>query len=70
MAPHMGRSWRIVEMDLWDRDAIDLVGPGFIELVVALIAAAHRPETIRSLAVFEPPAFALVAERLTCNRSS
>jgi len=24
--------WRIVEMDLWDRDAIDLVEPGFIEL--------------------------------------
>lgn len=23
--------WRIVEMDMWDRDAIDLVGPGFIE---------------------------------------
>jgi hypothetical protein len=22
--------WRIVEMDLWDRDAIDLVGPAFI----------------------------------------
>jgi hypothetical protein len=23
--------WRIVEMDLWDRDAIDLIGRGFIE---------------------------------------
>jgi hypothetical protein len=23
--------WRILEMDLWDRDALDLVGPGFIE---------------------------------------
>lgn len=23
--------WRIVEMDNWDRDAIELVGPGFIE---------------------------------------
>ncbi|MGW4339856.1 hypothetical protein ACWEK5_44830 [Rhodococcus koreensis] len=23
--------WRIVEMDLWDRDAIDLVEPGFID---------------------------------------
>lgn len=23
--------WRIVEMDAWDQDAIDLVGPGFIE---------------------------------------
>lgn len=23
--------WRIVEMDIWDRDAIELVGPGFIE---------------------------------------
>ncbi|WP_226961329.1 MULTISPECIES: hypothetical protein [Streptomyces] len=28
--PLTGR-WRIVEMDVWDRDAIDLVGPGFIE---------------------------------------
>jgi len=25
-------SWRIVEMDLWDREAIDLVGPAFIKL--------------------------------------
>lgn len=24
--------WRIIEMELWDRDAIDLVGPGFIEI--------------------------------------
>jgi len=24
--------WRIVEMDLWDQDALDLVGPAFIEL--------------------------------------
>jgi len=23
--------WRIVQMDMWDRDAIDLVEPGFIE---------------------------------------
>jgi hypothetical protein len=23
--------WRIVEMDLWDRDALDLVAPAFIE---------------------------------------
>lgn len=23
--------WRIVEMDLWDREAIDLIGPAFIE---------------------------------------
>ncbi|MGP3969311.1 hypothetical protein [Streptomyces sp. 6N223] len=28
--PLTGR-WRIVEMEMWDRDAIDLVGPGFIE---------------------------------------
>jgi hypothetical protein len=28
--PLMGR-WRIVERDLWDRDAIDLLEPGFIE---------------------------------------
>jgi hypothetical protein len=24
-------SWCIVEMDLWDRDALDLLGPAFIE---------------------------------------
>lgn len=24
--------WRIVEMELWDEDSIDLVGPAFIEL--------------------------------------
>jgi hypothetical protein len=30
VSPLIGR-WRIVEMDLWDRDAIDLVEPGFIE---------------------------------------
>jgi hypothetical protein len=29
-APLAGR-WRIVEMSGWDRDAIDLVEPGFIE---------------------------------------
>ncbi|MDO5745642.1 MAG: hypothetical protein Q4P23_14400 [Micrococcaceae bacterium] len=23
--------WRIVEMDVWDREALDLVGPAFIE---------------------------------------
>jgi hypothetical protein len=23
--------WRIAEMDLWDREALDLVGPAFIE---------------------------------------
>ncbi len=28
----MAGSWRIVEIELWDRDAIDLVGPAFIEL--------------------------------------
>lgn len=25
-------TWRIVEMDLWDQDAVDLVAPGRIEL--------------------------------------
>ncbi len=24
-------AWRIVEMDLWDSEAIDLLGPGFIQ---------------------------------------
>jgi hypothetical protein len=28
----MAGRWRIVEMDLWDRDSIDLVGPAFIEI--------------------------------------
>lgn len=23
--------WRIIEMDLWDREAIELVGPGYLE---------------------------------------
>jgi len=32
MASRVVGSWRIVEMDLWDRDAIDLVGPAFIKL--------------------------------------
>jgi hypothetical protein len=29
--PLVGR-WRIVEMELWDADVIDLLGPAFIEL--------------------------------------
>jgi len=29
---HLEGRWRIVEMDLWDQEAIDLVEPGFIEL--------------------------------------
>jgi hypothetical protein len=32
MAPRTVGKWRIVEMELWDRDAIDLVGPAFIEI--------------------------------------
>jgi hypothetical protein len=32
--PLIGR-WRIVEMSEWDRDAIDLVEPGFIEFDAA-----------------------------------
>jgi hypothetical protein len=31
-AKHVTGRWRIVEMDQWDQDAIDLVEPGFIEL--------------------------------------
>ena len=31
--------------------------------VVALLAAAERPDAVRSLTVFEPPAFALTADR-------
>ena len=30
MASRIAGTWRIAEMDLWDRDAIDLVGPAFI----------------------------------------
>ena len=32
MAPGVAGTWRIVEMDLRDRDSIDLVGPAFIEV--------------------------------------
>ncbi|AYA23413.1 hypothetical protein C6369_001870 [Rhodococcus rhodochrous] len=28
---HLTGRWRIVEMELWDQDAIDLIEPGFIE---------------------------------------
>jgi hypothetical protein len=28
---HLNGRWRIVEMDMWDQEAIDLVAPGFIE---------------------------------------
>ena len=31
MARTLRGKWRIVEMDLWDADAIDLLGPAFIE---------------------------------------
>lgn len=37
--------WRISEMDLWDRDAIDLVGPAFIEF------SANGKGQIRFIAV-------------------
>lgn len=30
--PRVTGRWQIVEMDLWDRDAIDLLGPAFIEI--------------------------------------
>ena len=32
MAHRVDGRWRIVEMDRWDREAIDLVGPAFIEI--------------------------------------
>jgi pimeloyl-ACP methyl ester carboxylesterase len=50
-------------------DAVDVLGDGAHLVghsyggVVALLAAAHHPERVRSLTVFEPPAFALAAER-------
>ena len=28
----MAGKWRITEMDLWDQEAIDLLGPAFIEI--------------------------------------
>lgn len=32
MMPRVTGRWQIVEMDLWDRDAIDVLGPAFIEI--------------------------------------
>jgi hypothetical protein len=32
MMPRVTGRWQIVEMDLWDRDAVDLLGPAFIEI--------------------------------------
>ena len=32
MAHRVAGRWRIVEMDVWDRESIDLVGPAFIEI--------------------------------------
>jgi hypothetical protein len=34
--------WRIVEMELWDRDAIELLGPAFIEIGEPEAAMAIR----------------------------
>lgn len=34
MLRRIAGKWRIVEMDLWDREAIDLLGPAFIEFSV------------------------------------
>ena len=31
MTPGAIGRWQIVEMDLWDRDAIDVLGPAFVE---------------------------------------
>lgn len=30
-APSVAGRWRIIEMELWDQDALDLLGPAFIE---------------------------------------
>jgi hypothetical protein len=38
--------WRIVEMDLWDRDAIDLVGPGFMAFGEDGRGFWHRPQRL------------------------
>jgi hypothetical protein len=34
--------WRIVEMELWDRDDLDLVGPVFIEFTEGMYHYPHR----------------------------
>src|SRR5688572_18959784 len=34
MASPIAGTWRIVEMDLWDREAIELLGSAFIEINV------------------------------------
>jgi hypothetical protein len=33
MAPPLAGRWRIEATERWDRDAIDLVGPTFIEII-------------------------------------
>ena len=41
----MTGAWRIVEMDLWDAEAIDLLGPGYIQF------GADRTGRFRFIAV-------------------
>ncbi|MCA1702777.1 MAG: hypothetical protein LC808_05705 [Actinobacteria bacterium] len=60
MASRITGIWRIVEMDLWDREAIDLVGPAFIRFkadgtgdfrFIAVDGYLHCPDAKRR----EPP---------------
>lgn len=44
--------WRIVEMDNWDRDAIDLVRPGFIgSAKMEAVSSASSPFVVDWTAV-------------------
>ena len=42
--------WRIVAMELWDTDAIDLVAPGFIEF-----DSVNRPGSCRDFLTWKDP---------------
>jgi hypothetical protein len=39
MMPRLTGRWQIFEMDLWDRDAIDLLGPAIIDTAPADLRA-------------------------------
>jgi hypothetical protein len=41
-APFQGR-WRVAEMDLWDRAALDLVAPAFLEIRVRRARCGSSP---------------------------
>ena len=41
LSPEFSGRWRITAMDLWDQDAVDLVGPGTVELRVDGTGTMH-----------------------------